>query len=448
MYTSSDRVVVAKFGGTSVVKYADKIREITDATDATRKFLVVSAPGKKTAEDTKLTDILFTIADTTDNHNEAIKQILEKCKMIGIEFDEARISEVISEYLQSKEVLTPNQYRAHIASLGEHLSALLYADYLGATYLDPKTFFVLDVVEDHSKAKLNFAATVLKWKELAPQLTDERYIIPGYYGACPEGNTALFSRGGSDLTGAYLAYLTDADIYENFTDSPILAADPNVIADAHQLETVTFKELRDLTYSGFNILHQDVVNPLAEKEIPIEIRGTAEFPKRGTIVTLERTIRESIIGVAYSSGFVPINIYMPGLHEIDFALADILNILRELNLPVEHVSTGIDDDSIIIRQELMQSDSLDNIRTKLIERFGNKIEVTTHEDLDLGLLTVVGEGMHRNVGISGQIQKTLADAGVNIYAIDQSITERNIVYCIKNNQSEAAITAIYDAFMS
>ena len=447
MYTDRERVVVAKFGGTSVIKYPEKIREITEATDAKRKFLVVSAPGKKTDDDAKLTDILFRIADTTTNHDEAAEQIMKKCSAVGIEFDREEIARVIYEYLRSKETLTPNQYRAHMASLGEHLSALMYAQYLNATYLDPKTFFVLDVEEDNSKAKLNFAATIEKWNALEPTLKDERYIIPGYYGANADGHTALFTRGGSDLTGAYLAYLTDADVYENFTDSPILAADPDYVANAHQLETVTFKELRDLTYSGFNILHQDVVNPLAEKEIPIEIRGTAEFPKRGTIVTNERTIRESIIGVAYSNGFVPINIYMPGLHEINFALADILNILRELNLPIEHVSTGIDDDSIIIRKELMQPDSLEKLRALLVKRFGEKIEVTTHEDLDLGLLTVVGEGMRRNVGISGQIQRALAEVGVNIYAIDQSITERNIVYCIENNQSEKAVRAIYETFM-
>ncbi len=447
MYTDSERVVVAKFGGTSVVKYPEKVEEIADATDAMRKFLVVSAPGKKTEADTKLTDILFTIADTATNHDEAAEQILKKCSDIGIEFDREKIAGVIYEYLRSKDSLTPNQYRAHIASLGEHLSALIYAEHLNATYLDPKEFFVLDVEEDHSKAKLNFAATTKKWNELAPNLTDTRYIVPGYYGACAEGHTALFTRGGSDLTGAYLAYLTNADVYENFTDSPILAADPDFVANAHQLETVTFKELRDLTYSGFNILHQDVVNPLAEKEIPIEIRGTAEFPKRGTIVTNERTIRESIIGIAYANGFVPINIYMPGLHEIDFALADILNILRELGLPIEHVSTGIDDDSIIIRREHVQPDSLSKLQAMLIERFGDRIEVTTHDDLDLGLLTIVGEGMRRNVGISGQIQKALADVGVNIYAIDQSITERNIVYCIEHTQAEKAVQAIYEAFM-
>ena len=293
---------------------------------------------------------------------------------------------------------------------------------LGGTYLDPKK----------------------KWDVLLPTLTDSKYVIPGYYGQCQDGHTALFSRGGSDLTGAYIAYFSNAVLYENFTDSPILSADPRIIHNPRQIDTITFKELRDLTYSGFSILHHDVVRPLALKNIAIEIRGTSEFPKPGTSVVETRTPNESVLGVAFAPGFVAINFYMPGLHEIQYILSDTLNLFRELHMPIEHVSTGIDDISVIIRKKYVSESTTNNVRNLAEKMFGDQVEVSSTEDINLGLLTVVGEGMKSKVGISGEIQNTLATAGVNIYAIDQSITERTIIYCIKSEDASKAVQGIYD----
>lgn len=446
--SATEEIFVAKFGGSSVIKYPEKIKEIAEAADAKRTFIVVSAPGKAHKDDTKLTDILFGLVEDKSNSEDPMTRVLSKLEAIGIPFDKAALTEYLIEQLQLADTLSGSQRTAHIVSLGEDLAAQVYSEYLGATYLDPKELFVLDAPVEYTNAKLNFAASAERWKDVLPTLTDSLYIVPGYYGATYEGSRALFSRGGSDLTGAYVAYFTEAAKYENFTDSPILAADPRIITDPKQIDTLTFKELRDLTYSGFSILHPEVVAPLAEKDIAIEIRSTANFPEPGTHVVTDRVAAENIVGVAFTDGYVPLKFYQAGLHEVAYALSDILLILRKLEIPVEHISTSIDDVTIIVPKDHMTTDSLEKIRTEAKRMFGKNIEVHSYEDFHLGLLTVVGHGMRQTKGISGEIQKTLAYHDINIYGINQSLTERNIIYCIESEKASDAIKGIYERFIA
>ena len=440
--------VVAKFGGTSVARYPSEIKSIVESKDENRQFVVVSAPGTTESDPTKVTDILLGLAGGDITFSDALPRLLTKYRSIDIPIDEDLIETTLRSAYERVADLKEDQIQAELAHLGEYFSGLFYAQYLGATFLDPKELFVLTNDGDVTNANLDHSATEKVWQETGPKLTDRCYVVPGFYGRTTEGDAALFSRGGSDLTGAYIAYFTNAKRYENFTDSPILSADPRLVDSPKAIEVITYKELRDLTYSGFNILHQDVVKPLAERNIEIEIRGTATYPEPGTLVVEDRDPEEAILGVTFTDGYVPIKIYMPGLHEIDFALMEILTMLKELDVPVEHLSTAIDEIAVVVDKKRWHSDSLQKLEQLAQKRFGSKLEVASYERFNLGLLTVVGFGLRHRIGISGEIQKTLAEAGINIYAINQSITERNIMYSIESEKAKQALQSIYDKFIA
>jgi len=433
---------VAKFGGSSVIKYPKKIKEIFQSSDLERDFIVVSAPGKKDETDEKLTDILINISKKNKISTQDKNKIIDKFKKIGINFDKEKIIKILDEAVQQKESLNQNQYQALIVSLGEKMSALVYADFLGAQFLDAGDIFVVKTEnDDFSQGVLDFSATAKKIKNNFQIKTGGKFVVPGFYGKTKDGLIATFPRGGSDLSGAYLAYFLELDLYENFTDFPILSADPRIVKNPHQIENITHEELRDLTYAGFSILHPDVVLPLAEKDITTEIKSTLQFPVRGTMTTKKRKITEKVLAVTGVKNFFILQIGQNGLNEIDYITADILRILKDNQIPIEHITSGIDDISIILDNKYLSK--IEKIKVKIKKILNPKIDTNLSIKENVGLICVAGQGMKNEIGLFSEITRVLSQARINIIALNQPSTERNIIIFVDKKNIDKAIKKIY-----
>ncbi len=323
---------------------------------------------------------------------------------------------------------------------------MVYADFLGAEFLDAKDLFVLDVKDNNFLlGSLNFSKSARKIKNNKKIQKGGRFVVPGFYGETENGSVALFSRGGSDLSGAYLAYFLNYDIYENFTDFPILTADPRIIKNPIQIKKITHRELRDLTYSGFSILHKDVILPLLEKGIPTEIRSTSAFPDKGTLTVIKRTAKEKILAVTGMKNFFILQIWQDGLNEIQCITADILNILKKNKIPIEHISTGIDDISIILENKYLDQFKKTVIQIK--KRLDGNSQTEIKIKKNIGLLCISGKGMKNEIGILAKITTVLSQAGINIISINQASSERNIICFIDNKNINKAIKEIYYNFI-
>ncbi len=437
---------VAKFGGSSVIKYPQKIKEIFEATDKERNFIVVSAPGKINSEDEKLTDILIEISKKNNVQKQDIEKIFNKFNLLNINYNKEKVENILTEAFRQKDILNKSQYDALIASLGEKISGVVYANYLGAEFLDPSELFVLKVKDgDFSNGYLDFEKTKEKIAKNEKLKISKRFVVPGFYGVTEDGFVATFPRGGSDLTGAYITYFLDQDLYENFTDSAILAADPRIVENPKKIEKITHTELRDLTYSGFSILHKDVVLPLLEKNIVTEIKSTVLFPESGTMTVKDRKPEEVVLAVTGIKDFFILQIAQNGLNDIDYITSDVLAILKKYKISIEHISTGIDDFSIIINKKYLYD--LDKVILDIKQKLNNFNECIVEIKKDIGLLCVSGKGMKGRVGILSKLTTVLANNEINIISINQPSSERNIIFFINNKDINKAIKEIYNSFI-
>ncbi|MCI9640233.1 aspartate kinase [Anaerovoracaceae bacterium 41-7] len=435
-------IKVAKFGGSSVADGIQlmKTKQIIEA-DPDRKYIVVSAPGKRFDGDNKITDLLY-LCKTHMEHNLPYEQVFQ---VITDRFMAVQLNLNVNVDLQGhfdiiKENLKKGCSSDYIASRGEYLNAVLIAAFLGYDFVDAEGLILFD-----NKGRLMQEATdeALR-KELAKH---ERAVLPGFYGSNAEdGKVRTFSRGGSDITGSLVARAVDADIYENWTDvSGFLMADPRIVKNPKPIHKISYKELRELSYMGASVLHEDAIYPARIANIPINIRNTNLPEDPGTIITAEHDESNTnvVTGIAGSKDFTVIAIYKNMLSSERGFVRRILAILEDMDINFEHLPSGIDTISVVVSNK-----SLDGRLDELLEAFEKQLSPDHMETFeDIALIATVGHGMSSRSGVSAALFTALAEAEVNIRMIDQGSSEMNIIVGVQNRDFDTAIRAIYQAFV-
>lgn len=436
-------VKVAKFGGSSVADALQigKIKNIIE-NDPDIHYVVVSAPGKRFSDDSKVTDLLY-LCKAHIEHNLPYQQIFQVIcdRFMAVEVNlgvNVGLKEAFEEIRKNLEAGASADY---IASRGEHLNAMLIAAYLGFDFVDSSRIVRFD-------EKGRFMEDLTN-KEIAEELKHhERAVIPGFYGAKVDGTIKTFSRGGSDITGALVARAVGADVYENWTDvSGFLMADPRIVKDPKPISTVSYKELRELSYMGASVLHEDAIYPARIANIPINIRNTNEPENPGTMITSEPAKLEEgqiIAGIAGSKDFTVITMYKALLSSERGFIRKMSGVLEDFDIPIEHIPSGVDTLSVVISNKQLGGkleDILDEFERQLKP---DHMEVSD----DIALIATVGAGMSLRTGVSAKLFTALAEKKVNIRMIDQGSSEMNIVVGVENKDFEKAIRAIYGAFVS
>ena len=432
---------VVKFGGSSLASAEQfkKVGEIIHA-DKERKFVVPSAPGKRDPDDIKVTDMLYAcyaLAEEGKDFKAQLQAIKDRYQEI-IDGLELKVS-LEDEFKVIEKNFKGKAGDNYAASRGEYLNGIIMAAYLGFEFVDAAEVILFD-----QNGEFDSETTNMKLKERLAGM--EAAVIPGFYGACEDGRVKTFSRGGSDITGSIVARAIKANVYENWTDvSGILIADPRIIYKPEGIETVTYKELRELSYMGFNVLHEDAIFPVRREGIPINIRNTNAPEDNGTWI-VESTCQKPkyvITGIAGKKGFCAVNIDKDMMNaEIGFG-RKVLQAFEENGISFEHVPSGIDTMTVFVHQdEFMHKEQqvVSGIH-RLAEP--DRIEI----EADLALIAVVGRGMKSTRGTAGRIFSALAHSNVNVKMIDQGSSELNIIIGVANSDFETAIKAIYDIFV-
>ena len=432
---------VAKFGGSSVsdaIQLA-KVKKIVES-DPDRRFVVVSAPGKRFNEDNKITDLLY-LCKTHIDHNVPYDQVFQVIcdRYVAIELNLGVNVNLQKHFDEINQNLKSGASEDYIASRGEYLNALLTAAYLGYDFVDTAGLIQFDGKGRFLNDKTNEALRV----ELSKH---ERAVLPGFYGAYPDGRIKTFSRGGSDITGSLVARAVDAEVYENWTDvSGFLMADPKIVKHAKPISTISYKELRELSYMGASVLHEDAIYPVRAADIPINIRNTNEPDDPGTIITAEASGKEDTIitGIAGHKDFTVIGIYKNMLSAERGFVKRLLEILDDYEVPLEHMPSGIDTISVVVSDKKLNGKTED-----LLEEIQRKLQPDSIDVLEnMSLIATVGGGMAKRHGVSAKLFTALSEAEVNIRMIDQGSSEMNIIVGVENKDFETAIKAIYKAFV-
>ena len=432
---------VVKFGGSSLagVEQFEKVADIIHA-DCDRRFVVPSAPGKRNDSDSKVTDLLYqcyAMAEAGEDFETALSAIRDRYEEI---IDGLHLQLSLGDEFQTiAENFRQKKGKHYAASRGEYLNGILLAAYLGFPFVDAAKIIRFDDEEEFEAEKTHrLVRDLLSSMECA--------VIPGFYGAKEDGSIVTFSRGGSDITGSIIARGIHADVYENWTDvSGFLVADPHIIRHPERIETITYLELRELSYMGASVLHEDAIFPVRKRGIPINIRNTNHPEDEGTWI-VESTARKSkytITGIAGRKDFCCINIEKDRMNsEVGF-IRKVLQAFEDQNISVEHVPSGIDTMTVFVGQE------------EFIEKeqsIVSEIHRLARPDMlefesDLALIAVVGRGMKSERGTAARIFSALAHAHINIRMIDQGSSEMNIIIGVETRDFEKAIEAIYSIFV-
>lgn len=434
-------IKVAKFGGSSVADAIQigKIRDIINADDE-RRYIIVSAPGKRFSGDNKVTDLLY-LCKTHMDHNlphDQILQVIEDRYVaaavgMGLDIDYGKEFSVIRDKIARGEATAD-----YMASRGEYLNAMLCAKVMGFDFVDTAGLIQFD-----AKGKLKEEETN---EALKAELSKHEYaVIPGFYGTSEDGSIKTFSRGGSDITGALVARAVEADIYENWTDvSGFLMADPRIIDNPKPIAKVSYAELRELSYMGASVLHDEAIYPAKKAGIPINIKNTNIPEDPGTIISADYEITDGrvITGIAGSKDFTSINLSKSNMSSEKGFVRKFAGILEDHDISIEHVPTGIDTMSAI-----MSNKDIEGKEEDIIAACKSILKVDTIEiSNDMALIATVGVGMAARLGTSATIFKALAEAGINVRMIDQGSSEINVIVGVANSDFEKAIKAIYEAF--
>ena len=432
---------VVKFGGSSLASAEQfkKVGSIIKA-ESSRKFVVPSAPGKRFSDDIKVTDMLYACYNLAEEGKDFKKQLAD----IKKRYEEIIAGLDLTLSLDEEFKTIEKDFKAkagdnYAASRGEFLNGKIMAAYLGYHFVDPAecVFFTEDGEFDAEKTNEALAEKLMKL---------ENAVVPGFYGSLPNGKVKTFSRGGSDITGSIVARAIHADIYENWTDtSGVLLADPRIVENPVVIETITYRELRELSYMGFSVFHEDAIFPVRREGIPINIRNTNAPDDKGTWI-VESTCQKSkyvITGVAGKKGFCAVNIDKDMMNsEIGFG-RKVLHVFEDNGISFEHVPSGIDTMTVFVHQDEFMDKEQQVVSG--IHRLANPDTIDI--EADLALIAVVGRGMKSTRGTAGRIFSALAHADVNIKMIDQGSSELNIIIGVRNDDFEVAIKAIYDIFV-
>ncbi|MDD6816006.1 MAG: aspartate kinase [Firmicutes bacterium] len=436
-------IKVAKFGGSSVADgiQLTKTKNIINA-DPDRRYIVVSAPGKRFEGDNKITDLLY-LCKTHLEHNLPYDQIFQVVadRFMAVEINLGIDLDFSPYFDKIRENLKKNPSADYIASRGEYLNAILVAAFLGYDFVDTEGLIRFD-----AKGKLLAEETNEALK--AELEKHERAVLPGFYGTGPDGKIRTFSRGGSDITGSLVARAVGADVYENWTDvSGFLMADPRIVKNPKQIDVISYKELRELSYMGASVLHEDAIFPARMANVPINIRNTNHPEDPGTMITDDVArygIKDRVItGIAGSKDFVVVALYKNMMSSERGFVRRILGILDDYDINFEHLPSGIDTVSVV-----MSGASIEGRLDEVLEEFRSRLRPDSIDVIEeISLIATVGHGMDRRPGTSAKLFQALADAQVNVRMIDQGSSEMNIIVGVENKDFEKAIRAIYNAFV-
>ncbi|WP_323706440.1 aspartate kinase [Mammaliicoccus sciuri] len=448
---------VSKFGGSSVAN-SEQIKKVVNIinSDDERKIVVVSAPGKRFKEDIKTTDLLIRLYEKVINqldYSNKLNQIVGRYEEIVTELNMNRsiLVEIKNHLLNLINVYhdKPERLLDGLKSCGEDFNAQLIAQYnsqLGfpTRYLSPKEAGII-VTDEPGNAMILESSyeTIYKLREY-----DEKLIIPGFFGYSENGDIVTFPRGGSDITGAILARGIKASLYENFTDvSGIFRANPTVVSQPEVIPEITYREMRELSYAGFGVFHDEALEPLYKDRIPVVIKNTNRPTDKGTYIVSERNISHLshiVSGVSCDKGFTIINVkkYLMN-REVGFT-RKVLSILEEENISIEHIPSGIDSISIIMRSTQIKGKE-ERVLSKIRENIPVD-ELTI--DYDLAILMIVGEGMNKAVGTAAGATAALSKRNVNLNMINQGSSEISMMFGIDEQYSDIAVQAIYDEYFA
>ena len=429
--------ITAKFGGTSLAD-AENIRRAIAIVQSNpdRRFVVPSAPGKRHAKDMKVTDLLYTwhsLGRQGLDPSQARDLIADRFRglahELGLELDIDHHIRVIEE--EGLEYTAPD----FMASRGEYLNGLIMAAALGARFVDPASLIRFDELGHLDPITYETLGNALA--------ADGLFVVPGFYGSKPDGSVKTFSRGGSDVTGAIVARATGSVLYENWTDvSGFLMADPAMVPNAARIAEITYQELRELSYMGAKVLHDEAIFPVREPGIPINIRNTREPDNPGTMIRPTRETHGAVCGIAGVGGFSMIHIEKALMNKERGFGRKVLSVLEEHEVSFEHMPTGIDTISLIMRDEELDDKGVSVMID--LERVcsPDKMSVTT----DLAIIATVGQGMVHHIGTAARLTGALAKAGVNIRVINQGSSEINIIIGVEQQDLARAVKAIHDEF--
>ena len=433
---------VVKFGGSSLANAEQfkKVAEIVKA-DPSRHYVVASAPGKRDRSDTKVTDMLYRCyemvrerEDITDYFSQIAERYNSIIRELGLRFD------ISGELEYIRNAILHHSGRDFAASRGEYLNSLILAKYLGFDFIDAESvvFFRENGSFDEEKTHVAMGA------ELA---LHSYAVIPGFYGVMPNGTIKTFSRGGSDITGSIVARAAEATLYENWTDvSGFLMADPRIVRDPLPIHTVTYRELRELSYMGATVLHEDAIFPVRNAGIPINIRNTNEPDAPGTMIvssTNSYDPKTVITGIAGKKGLSVITIEKDMMNaEIGFGRR-VLEVLEDLDISFEHLPSGVDTMSVVVA-----TSAIDPYRERVLNAINRSVRPDSISAEDgLALLAVVGRGMVKAKGTAARVCNAISSAGVNIRMIDQGSSELNIIVGVEESDLERAMQAVYSEFV-
>lgn len=445
---------VCKFGGSSLADAAQVIK-VCDiiASDPARRVVVVSAPGKRFSDDIKVTDLLIDCANKRlngENTDEALGLIVERFAGMASDLNlDDKIVEEISDNLKeclSADISHAERFMCGMKAAGEDNSARLVAAALrsrgiAASYLNPGDGGLM-LSEEHGNAQI-----LPESYDRLSAITDSKEVIvfPGFFGYTKAGDIVTFPRGGSDITGAVLSAAVNAELYENFTDVDfVLCADPSIVNDPAPVTELTFREMRELSYAGFGVLHDEAIQPAVDAGIHICIRNTNNPDAPGTLVLPERKYKSGrVVGIASSGGFSTIYVRKYLLNrEIGFGRR-LLQIFEEEGVSYEHTPSGIDDMSVVVKDENLGIER----ELRIVSRIKDELDVDDVEvEHGLALVMIVGEGMRYSVGLTAKAVGALADKGVNIEMINQGSSEISVMFGVKEADRKNAVRAMYGAF--
>jgi aspartate kinase len=439
---SKMNIKVVKFGGSSLAdaEHFKQVASIIKA-DPARRYVVASAPGKRSKEDIKVTDLFYECyerARTNQNIDEVYAKIVERYTdiMVGLGLE----CDMSKEFDYVKSALQHRSGRDFAASRGEYLNSIILAKYLKYDFIDAESviFFKDNGVLDAEKTNEIMRQELLQHKNA---------VVPGFYGVMPNGTIKTFSRGGSDVTGSIVARAIDADIYENWTDvSGCLMADPRIVDDPCPIKRVSYRELRELSYMGASVLHEDAIFPVKMANIPINIRNTNRPQDAGTMIVAENNefdAEKVITGIAGRKGFSVITIEKDMMNsEIGYGRR-VLEVLENNEISFEHLPSGIDNMSVVI-----ESKALDGRRDKVFSALNRAVKAdrVTIED-GLALIAIVGHGMVKYTGTAARVFNAISAAGINIKMIDQGSSEFSIIVGVEEQDFDNALRAIYSEFV-
>ncbi len=435
---------VLKFGGSSMADATqfEKVKSIVQA-DPSRKVVIVSAAGKRFSDDHKLTDLLY-LCHAHLKYGVACDSVFDMIRSRYMEIrDELGLkTDLESEFDALRKKMDKGISQDELVSRGEYFAAQLMADYLGYDFLDSELWlrFKLDGTVDQE----------VSYEALSRAASGRRVVIPGFYGAMPDGSIKTFTRGGSDITGALAAAALDADVYENWTDvSGFLMADPRIVKDPLPIERITYSELRELSYIGAQVLHEGTIFPVREKNIPLNIRNTNQPDHPGTMIREsfdepeEKADSSFITGIAGRKDFSVITITKNGMSNEAGVLRRVLEILEKYQLVVEYLPSGIDSVSLVVA-----ADKLRPCQYQILGEIQKALKPDTiHVTEDMAIVAAVGRKMAFKPGISGKIFAALGENGINIRMITQGPEELNIIVGVDNKDFAGAIRVLYDSFV-